>query len=228
MRVMNTCMSTQLSSRLSDDELIAEMNRLARCERHDVASLIAHIGEFEKLADGSLNLTTVDLVAPQLSPTNYREVLEEASGKSKREVQIQVAARAPALEGGGAEAVRQDRPTAPRPSGQARLRLHSGRDPAGGVGAGWRPLCVHRKDRAPLQRDLLPAVPPRHPARQGRPDDRRQPAAPLRGAQPLRGGSSFRPGEDATGGCGQREARVLPGGRGNSRQREFKDHRRAH
>jgi hypothetical protein len=134
-------MSTQFPSRLSDDELIAEMNRLARCERHDIASLIAHIAEFDerklhlalgysslfvyccevlklstgeayrrievaryarkypmildKLANGSLNLTTVDLVAPQLSPTNCHEVLEEASGKSKREVQIQVAARAP-------------------------------------------------------------------------------------------------------------------------------------
>ena len=134
-------MSIQFPSRLTNDELIAEMNRFARCERNDVASLIAHIAEFDerklhlalgyssvfvyccevlklstgeayrrievarharkypmildKLAAGSLNLTTVDLIAPQLSPTNYHEVLEEASGKSKREVQIQVAARAP-------------------------------------------------------------------------------------------------------------------------------------
>jgi hypothetical protein len=134
-------MSTSLPSRLTDDELIAEMNRLARCERHDLASLIAHIGEFderklylalgysstfaycvevlklseheayrrievarharrypeilEKLADGSMNMSTVDLIAPVLMPTNCHDVLEDASGKTKREVQIQVAALAP-------------------------------------------------------------------------------------------------------------------------------------
>jgi hypothetical protein len=128
-------------SHLSDDELVAEMNRLARCERHDMASLIAHIAEFdsrqlhlafgygsltqycrevlrlsehetwrrievarvarkyplilEKLADGSMNLTTIDLVAPQLRPDNHKELLDEASGKSKYEVQVQVAALAP-------------------------------------------------------------------------------------------------------------------------------------
>jgi hypothetical protein len=134
-------MSTSPHSRLSDDELIAEMDRLARCERRDLASLIAHIGEFddrklylklgysstytycravlklsqdeayrrievarharnyplilEKLADGSVNLTTVDVIAPVLKPTNCHEVLEEASGKTKREVQQQVAALDP-------------------------------------------------------------------------------------------------------------------------------------
>jgi hypothetical protein len=134
-------MSIQFPSTLTNDELIAEMNRFARCERNDVASLIAHIAEFDerklhlalgysslflyccevlklstgeayrrievaryarkypmildKLADGSVNLTTVDLIAPVLKPTNYPEVLAEASGKSKREVQKQVAALAP-------------------------------------------------------------------------------------------------------------------------------------
>jgi hypothetical protein len=134
-------MSTQSPSCLSDDELITEMSRLARCERHDIASLLAHIAEFDerklylklgysslytycvevlklstgeayrrievaryarryplildKIADGSLNLTTVDLVAPELKPTNYHEILEGASGKTKREVQVQVAARNP-------------------------------------------------------------------------------------------------------------------------------------
>ena len=134
-------MSAQSPSMLSNDELIAEMNRLAHCERHDLASLIAHIAEFdardlhlalgysstftycrevrklsedqayrrievaryarnypmilEKLADGSVNMSTVDLIAPVLEPTNYHEILEEASGKTKREVQIQMAALAP-------------------------------------------------------------------------------------------------------------------------------------
>jgi hypothetical protein len=117
------------------------MTRLARCERHDIASLLAHIAEFDerklylklgysslytycvevlklstgeayrrievaryarrypmildKIADGSLNLTTVDLVAPELKPADYHEILEQASGKTKREVQVQVAARNP-------------------------------------------------------------------------------------------------------------------------------------
>jgi hypothetical protein len=134
-------MNTHSPSRLSDDELIAAMKRLACCERRDLASLIAHIGEFdgrklylklgysstytycrevlklsqdeayrrievarharkypmilEKLADGSVNLTTVDVIAPVLEPTNCHEVLEQASGKTKREVQQQVAALDP-------------------------------------------------------------------------------------------------------------------------------------
>ncbi|HEY2941425.1 MAG TPA: hypothetical protein VGN09_03225, partial [Vicinamibacteria bacterium] len=134
-------MKTLFPSHLTNDELIAEMIRIAGCERHDVASLIAHIAEFdsrqlhlalgygslhkycqevlllsehesyrrievarvarkyplilEKLADGSLNLTTIDVIAPQLRPDNHKELLDEASGKSKYEVQVQVAALAP-------------------------------------------------------------------------------------------------------------------------------------
>ncbi|HEY3121239.1 MAG TPA: hypothetical protein VGL15_11490, partial [Vicinamibacteria bacterium] len=49
----------------------------------------------QKLSDGSLNLTTIDLIAPQLRPDNHEELLDEASGKSKHEVQVQVAALAP-------------------------------------------------------------------------------------------------------------------------------------
>ena len=48
-----------------------------------------------KLAEGSLHLTSVRLLAPQLRPDNYQELLDEASGKSKREVKEQVAALAP-------------------------------------------------------------------------------------------------------------------------------------
>ncbi|HEY3122066.1 MAG TPA: hypothetical protein VGL15_15680, partial [Vicinamibacteria bacterium] len=40
----------------------------------------------EKLAEGSLHLTTVRLLAPQLRPDNHQELLDEASGKSTREV----------------------------------------------------------------------------------------------------------------------------------------------
>jgi len=48
-----------------------------------------------KLAEGSLNLTNVRLLAPQLRPDNYQDLLDEASGKSKREVKEQVTALAP-------------------------------------------------------------------------------------------------------------------------------------
>jgi len=40
----------------------------------------------ERLGDGSVNLTTVCLLCPHLTPENYREVLELAQHKLKREV----------------------------------------------------------------------------------------------------------------------------------------------
>lgn len=43
------------------------------------------------LADGSLNLTTLGLLSPHLTPTNHLEVLEAARHKSKREVEQLVA-----------------------------------------------------------------------------------------------------------------------------------------
>jgi HNH endonuclease len=49
----------------------------------------------EFLAAGSINLTTVCLVAPQLTSENHRRVLIEASGKSKREVERLVATLRP-------------------------------------------------------------------------------------------------------------------------------------
>jgi len=49
----------------------------------------------ERLADGSLTLTTVCLLACHLTPGNYRTVLEAAKHKSKREVEQQVAALRP-------------------------------------------------------------------------------------------------------------------------------------
>ena len=47
------------------------------------------------LADGSITLTTVSLVASHLTEENHRAVLEAARYKSKREVEQQVAALAP-------------------------------------------------------------------------------------------------------------------------------------
>src|SRR2546428_4580509 len=41
----------------------------------------------ERLGDGSLTLTTALLVAPLLTPDNHAEVLSEAAGLSKREVE---------------------------------------------------------------------------------------------------------------------------------------------
>ncbi len=47
------------------------------------------------LADGSLNLSTVRLIAPHLQPENFDAVVSQARGKSKREVEVLVARLAP-------------------------------------------------------------------------------------------------------------------------------------
>src|SRR5262249_9503460 len=47
------------------------------------------------LAAGSMNLATVRLLAPHLTPENHHEVLPQAEGKSKREVELLVARLAP-------------------------------------------------------------------------------------------------------------------------------------
>jgi 5-methylcytosine-specific restriction endonuclease McrA len=44
-----------------------------------------------RLSDGSINLTTVGLLAPHLTPANHLEVLDDARHKSKREVEQLVA-----------------------------------------------------------------------------------------------------------------------------------------
>jgi len=49
----------------------------------------------ELLIDGSLTLTTVMLLAPQLTEDNHRVALDAACHKSKREVELQVAALRP-------------------------------------------------------------------------------------------------------------------------------------
>jgi hypothetical protein len=40
------------------------------------------------LADGSVNLTTVTIIAPHLTPENHRAVLEEATHRTKEEVEV--------------------------------------------------------------------------------------------------------------------------------------------
>jgi hypothetical protein len=132
---------TNTPSRLSDDELVAEVKRLAFCERGVTVDLITHLAELDKrrlylaagfsslftyctevlrlsehaafqrilaarkarrfpvilrmLADGSLNLTSVRLLAPHLTKDNYAELFAAASGKSKRELQKMLAWRYP-------------------------------------------------------------------------------------------------------------------------------------
>ena len=49
----------------------------------------------DMLAEGSINLTAVRLLAPHLSPSNHREVLESARGKKKPEVEAIVARLSP-------------------------------------------------------------------------------------------------------------------------------------
>jgi hypothetical protein len=64
----------------------------------------------ERLAEGSLNLATVRLLAPHLTTENHARLLEEAAGRSKRDVEELVARTAP----------RPDTPTSIRPMRAAR------------------------------------------------------------------------------------------------------------
>ena len=126
---------------LSDDELLAEVRRLAERERQAIAQLIASLAELdarrlylgqgcsslftyctqvlrlsehaaygrieaariarrfpvvlELLADGSVTLTAVGLLAPLLTPENHLELLDSARHKSKRDVEHLVAALRP-------------------------------------------------------------------------------------------------------------------------------------
>ena len=41
----------------------------------------------ERLADGSVHLTAIRLLAPKLTPQNYRTVLDAAKHKTKREIE---------------------------------------------------------------------------------------------------------------------------------------------
>jgi len=49
----------------------------------------------DRLADGSLNLSTLRLLTPHLTPENHQSVLDQAARKSKREVEALVARLAP-------------------------------------------------------------------------------------------------------------------------------------
>jgi hypothetical protein len=127
--------------RLTDAELVARVEALARREHGDTALLVAHLAELdtrdwflragysslftycrdalalsehdsynrievaraarrfpvllELLASGAVNLTTVRLLVPHLTPENHAGVLEEARGKKRSEVEEIVARLAP-------------------------------------------------------------------------------------------------------------------------------------
>jgi hypothetical protein len=126
---------------LSDDELTAELGRLAASERSATVSLISHLAEFdlrrlyrgagfsslfgyctgalrfsessayhrikaaraarkfpvvlELLGTGVVNLTSVRLLAPHLTRENHRDLLDEAAGKSRLQVEEMLAQRFP-------------------------------------------------------------------------------------------------------------------------------------
>jgi hypothetical protein len=78
MQLQNTFLS-----RLSDEDLVAEVKRLAGCEREASARLVAHL------------LATLRLVGAHLSAENKDELLSAASGRSRREVEALLTRRFP-------------------------------------------------------------------------------------------------------------------------------------
>ena len=87
------------------------------------------------LADGSLNLSTVRLLAPHLRPDNVESLVSMAKGKTKREVEVLVARLAP--EPDVAASVRKL--PAPVQSAAAPPPLQSARVPPAAPSAGVRP-----------------------------------------------------------------------------------------
>ena len=134
-------MTTTFPTHLTDDALVAEVQRLAGDARAATAGLIAHLAVLDerqlylkagfhslfvyclqvlrlsehatynrieamraarafpvivdRLADGSVNLTTVRLLAPHLSAENHERLLREAAGKRTEEVKELIAGIAP-------------------------------------------------------------------------------------------------------------------------------------
>jgi hypothetical protein len=129
------------AARLSDQELLGRVVRLAGDEREATVELVAHLAELDArrlylgegfgslftyctgalrlaehaaynrieaarasrrfpplldlLADGSMNLSTVRLLAPHLQTGNFESLVALAKGRSKREVEVLVAHLAP-------------------------------------------------------------------------------------------------------------------------------------
>src|SRR5215204_2465291 len=59
--------------------------------RIEAARVARRFPVLEKLADGSLHLTAVSLLGPHLTSENHAELLDEATHKSKREIELLIA-----------------------------------------------------------------------------------------------------------------------------------------
>jgi hypothetical protein len=134
-------MSIHIPVDLSNDQLLAELNRFASGEKQATAQLVAHLAELDArglyaglgfsslftyacevlhlsehetynrieaarlarkfpvvldlLGEGQVNLTTLRLLAPHLTPDNHGDLLAAATHKRKREVEELVARVAP-------------------------------------------------------------------------------------------------------------------------------------
>ena len=139
--VISRGMNTHIPSHLSDDQLVAELKRVAGQERASTAQVVAHLAEMdarglhlaagfsslfkycceilhfsehetynrievarlarrfpmilELLEGGSVNLTTVRLLATHLTDENHAQLLAAATHLSRREVEELVARHAP-------------------------------------------------------------------------------------------------------------------------------------
>lgn len=62
---------------------------------HAARAARSHPVIFELVADGSLHLTAVTLLAPHLTAANHRELLDKAKRRSKRQIEEMIAALAP-------------------------------------------------------------------------------------------------------------------------------------
>ncbi len=102
------------------------------------------------LADGSVNLTTIRLLSPHLTPQNHRALLAEATGMTRREVDKVVArlnpkprrrcgrdrraSVGPVAQGDGAQGICRNVPPARRPTLEAGIPSHPRGRRARGVG----------------------------------------------------------------------------------------------
>ena len=134
-------MTIAMPSGLSDTQLVTQLLRCARDERHSTAQLVAHLAEFDtrrlhlgagysslfaycrsvlglsehatynrieaaraakrfpvilaRLADATLSLTSVRLLAPHLTDENHEQLLAAASRRTKQELEELLARRFP-------------------------------------------------------------------------------------------------------------------------------------
>jgi hypothetical protein len=122
------------------------MSEHAAYHRMKVARAVLEFpGILALLADGSVNLTTVRLLAPHLTAGTHRALLAEATGKSRREVQKIVARLAPQPD--AKSSVRRLPAPRPAPAPSPDERLSAGeRTP---VPVGGNRVAAKQADQAP-------------------------------------------------------------------------------